>query len=233
LTGNLSAGATTTTAPYVRSIKTYDSLGNAQNVTLSFTRQASGNAWNWTASGDAGAAGTGTISFDASGNTSAATGAIALTPTNGAAPQTITPDFSRLTQVAGDSNAAPSDQNGYPPGTLQSFGVDPTGLITGIFSNGMTRPLGQVAVTGFANPEGLSRSGGNEFQATINSGLPQVGTATQGGLGKISTGYLEQSNVDLSNEFTNMIVTQRGFQANTKIVTTVDEMLNDVIHLKQ
>jgi len=232
-TGNLNAGATAAAPAYVRSIKTYDSLGNPQNVTLSFTRQANGNAWNWTASGDAGAAGTGTINFDASGNTSGATGTISLTPGNGAAPQTITPDFSRLTQVAGDSNAAPSDQNGYPPGTLQSFGINQTGLITGIFSNGMTRSLGQVAVTGFANPEGLSRSGGNEFQATINSGLPQVGTATQGGLGKISTGYLEQSNVDLSNEFTNMIVTQRGFQANTKIVTTVDEMLNDVIHLKQ
>ena len=85
----------------------------------------------------------------------------------------------------------------------------------------------------FSNPAGLQRSGNNDFQATANSGLPQVGAATAGSFGKISTGYLEQSNVDLSNEFTNMIITQRGFQANTKIVTTVDQMLNDVITMKQ
>ncbi|MBV9850303.1 MAG: flagellar hook-basal body complex protein, partial [Armatimonadetes bacterium] len=79
----------------------------------------------------------------------------------------------------------------------------------------------------------LDRSGNNDFVATANSGLPQVGAATEGSFGQISTGYLEQSNVDLSNEFTNMIITQRGFQANTKVVSTVDQMLNTLIDMKQ
>ena len=111
--------------------------------------------------------------------------------------------------------------------------MDQSGAVTGIFNNGLTRVLGQVALADFPNPEGLERGGGNTYHTTINSGLPSVGTALSGSLGKISTGYLEQSNVDLSAEFTNMIVTQRGFQANTKIVTTVDQLLNDVIQMKQ
>ena len=90
-----------------------------------------------------------------------------------------------------------------------------------------------MALSDFPNPAGLERAGGNTFRPSINSGLASVGQALTSSLGKISTGYLEQSNVDLSNEFTNMIVTQRGFQANTKIVTTVDEMLNNVIQMKQ
>ena len=90
-----------------------------------------------------------------------------------------------------------------------------------------------MALADFPNDAGLSRAGGNTYTTSINSGLPTIGAAQSGSLGKISTGYLEQSNVDLSTEFTDMIVTQRGFQANTKIVTTVDDMLNDVIQIKR
>jgi len=232
--GNLSAEATAASGVYTRSVVVYDSLGEKQTVSLNFTRDAAANTWDWSASGDAAAAGSGKISFDSSGKQTASTGGITLTPADGAAPsQAIAPDFSAVTQISGSSSASPTTQNGFGPGTLQSFGVDQTGAVTGIFNNGLTRILGQVALADFPNPEGLERGGGNAFRTTINSGLPSIGTALSSSLGKISTGYLEQSNVDLSTEFTNMIVTQRGFQANTKIVTTVDDMLNDVILMKR
>jgi len=233
--GNLSAEATPATGAYTRSVVVYDSLGEKQTINLSFTRDNAANTWDWSASGDAGATGSGKIPFDNNGKpTPGATGTITLTPTDGAAAgQVITPDFSGVTQISGSSSAAATSQNGFGPGTLQSFSVDQTGAVTGIFNNGLTRVLAQVALADFPNPAGLERGGGNSFRTTINSGLPSVGTALEGSLGKISTGYLEQSNVDLSTEFTNMIVTQRGFQANTKIVTTVDEMLNDVIQIKR
>lgn len=232
--GNLSAESTPTTAAYTRSVKVYDSLGEPQTITASFTRATAANTWNWSASGDAGATGSGSISFDTGGKETATTGTITLTPTDGAAAgQVITPDFGAVTQISGSSSAAPTEQNGFGPGTLQSFSIDQSGAITGNFNNGLTRILGQVALSDFPNPAGLERNGGNTFRPSINSGLSSVGQALTSSLGKISTGYLEQSNVDLSNEFTNMIVTQRGFQANTKIVTTVDEMLNNVIQMKQ
>lgn len=248
--GNLSAQALSTDPAYSRSVKVYDSLGESQTLTIGFTRNATlpatppppagaVSSWTWSASGPGIAAPTGTtnqgtIYYDNNGQELGSNGSISMTLTDGAtSPQTITPNFTGTTMISGQSIAAPTGQDGFGPGTLQSFNIDPTGTITGIFNNGYTRTLGQVALTNFANPEGLERAGGNEFRATVNSGIPQVGTATSGSLGKISSGYLEQSNVDLSNEFTNMIVTQRGFQANTKIVSTVDQMLNDVIMMKQ
>ena len=235
LGGNLSAESTTATPAYTRTVKVYDSLGEPANVTLSFTRDAATpNTWDWSASGDAAAAGTGKISFDTTGKETASTGTITLTPTDGAtAAQTIKPDFTSVTQIDGVSGAAPTSQNGYAPGTLQSFSVDQTGTISGVFNNGLTRVLGQLALADFPNAAGLQRSGSDAFTTSINSGLPTVGQALTTSLGKISTGYLEQSNVDLSNEFTNLIVAQRGFQANTKIVSTVDQLLNDVISMKQ
>ncbi|MDQ2687128.1 MAG: flagellar hook protein FlgE, partial [Armatimonadota bacterium] len=246
--GNLSAEATSTDPAYSRSVKVYDSLGAAQNVTLGFQRDASlpagaptnaTSSWTWTASGTgvstpASTTNQGTVFFDNSGKEISSTGSISIGHTDGSStPQAITPSFNDMIQVSGASNAAPASQNGTGPGTLQSFSIDETGSITGIFNNGQTRTLGQLALATFANPEGLQRAGANDYQATVNTGLPQIGTATQSGLGKISSGYLEQSNVDLSNEFTNMIITQRGFQANTKIVTTVDQMLNELINIKQ
>lgn len=257
--GNLSADSTSTDPAYTRSIKVYDSLGEGQTVTLAFTRDAALPAgapagavgsWTWNATGDAVSAPSGTppntlntgdIFFDANGKevqtargATTATGKIELTNTdNSATPQDIAPNFAALTQVSGVSSAAPVSQDGFGPGTLSSFNIDSTGAITGIFNNGQTRALGQIAMAQFANPEGLQRAGGNDFDSTTNSGIAQVGTATTNGLGQINTGYLEQSNVDLSTEFTNMIISQRSFQANTKIVSTVDQMLNDVITMKQ
>ena len=106
-------------------------------------------------------------------------------------------------------------------------------MVRGVYSNGQTQNLGQVAMAGFVNPGGLSRSGSNLWDASANSGKPSFGTASSGTFGKLSSGFLEQSNVDISKEFTDLIVTQRGFQANTKIVTTVDELLQEVINMKR
>ena len=142
-------------------------------------------------------------------------------------------DFSSLTQLAGDSSVAATTQDGFPVGTLQSFTISQEGVITGVFTNGQSRSLGQIAMASFSNPAGLEKLGESQFQQSSNSGLAQVGPANAQGRGKINTGYVEMSNVDLSTEFTDLIVTQRGFQANTKIITAVDDLLQEVINLKR
>lgn len=242
-TGNLSADAAAGTT-YQRSIKIYDSLGEAHSIMLTFTRQAqsgssaAGNTWTWTASGDpglttpSGAVNQGTVTFDANGNMSAQTGTLSMKNTDGSAtPQTMNVSFAATTQVSGQSTLGPQSQDGYPPGSLESFTIDNQGVISGTFSNGLTRSLGQVALASFANPQGLSSTGNNTLIPTANSGQALVGQADTLGLGSIATGYLEQSNVDLGTEFTNMIVAQKSYEANTKIVTTVSSMLDTLIQM--
>jgi flagellar hook protein FlgE len=106
-------------------------------------------------------------------------------------------------------------------------------VIIGIFSNGNKQPMGQLAVANFNNPGGLEKIGNSSFRTSVNSGVAQIGTATVGGRGVIAGGTLEMSNVDLAAEFTNLIVAQRGFQANSKIMSTSDEMLNELVNLKR
>lgn len=142
-------------------------------------------------------------------------------------------DFSKLTQLAGNTNVQMSYQDGAAAGVLTGFAVDKTGVITGQFSNGMSKQLAQVAMANFSNPGGLSKTGGNVYAETNNSGAAQIGTAGTGGRGEITPGSLEMSNVDLSQEFTDMIITQRGFQANSRIITTSDEMLQELVNLKR
>lgn len=192
------------------------------------------NEWSWSAGTTQNpGVGSGTITFGPSGTTSS-TGSISVPTVDGAGtPVNVALDFSQMTQVAGSSTAAPLTVNGSAPGVLQSFNIDDTGTVTGVFSNGQSQALGQVALASFQNPEGLSSNGANEYSTTPDSGNPTVGTASSNGLGGIDAGYVEQSNVDLSNEFTNMIISQRGFEANTKIVSTVNTLLSDVIGLIQ
>lgn len=147
--------------------------------------------------------------------------------------QTITLDFSQITQLAAPMSVQADTQNGYPSGTLQSVTVDSSGVILGVFSNGQTRNLAQVAMANFNNPGGLISQGGNLYTVSNNSGNPQIGTAGTGGRGTIAPGSLEMSNVDLSEEFVDMITTQRGFQANSRIITTSDEMLQELVNLKR
>jgi flagellar hook protein FlgE len=147
---------------------------------------------------------------------------------------TITPDFSKVTQYDSTLSEITSPyQDGYPMGQLQSFNIDKVGHIVGVFSNGMNQMLGQIAMAFFNNPAGLTRGGDTMFDESSNSGSAQIGQAGQNGRGTITPGTLEMSNVDLSQEFTDMIVTQRGFQANSRIITTSDEMLQELVNLKR
>jgi flagellar hook protein FlgE len=138
-----------------------------------------------------------------------------------------------LTQFAGASTAVLRDQNGYSAGQLENFSVDRTGVVTGFFTNGTTTRLAQIVLADFNNPTGLLRYGDNMYQESANSGSPVLGFALEGSQSQITAGALEMSNVDLAQEFTSMIVAQRGFQANSKVVTTSDEMLQELMTLKR
>ncbi len=137
------------------------------------------------------------------------------------------------TQYANSSTTIFQDQNGFAAGFLQSVSVDTEGMITGHYSNGQVLKKAQVALANFYDLNGLQKEGGNLFTETTESGAPITGMPGSNGLGSISSNSLEQSNVDLSNEFVKMITTQRGFQANSKIITTVDEMLQELINIKR
>ena len=137
------------------------------------------------------------------------------------------------TQYANSSTTIFQDQNGFAAGFLQSVSVDTKGVITGNYSNGQVLAKAQVALASFNNLAGLMKEGGNVFRQTTASGAPVTGAAGTNGLGSISPNSLEQSNVDLGAEFVKLITTQRGFQANSKIITTTDEMLADLINIKR
>jgi flagellar hook protein FlgE len=148
-------------------------------------------------------------------------------------PQTlnVTLSIKELTKNAG-SMEAQAITDGNTEGTLQSFNIGSSGDINGVFSNGLNLPLGQLALAKFSNASGLENAGGNLFRQSANSGLPNIDVAGNG-RGTIMPGSLEMSNVDLSQEFTEMITAQRGFQANTKIITTSDDILQELVNLKR
>ena len=158
---------------------------------------------------------------------------LAFTPTGGGVAMSVNLDMSTLTQNSGESTVQATGTNGYTAGTLSSTTIDPSGIIVGRFSNGQSKNLGQVALATFNNPAGLNKVGENLFAESNNSGVAQVGTSGTGGRGKFNPGTLEMANVDLANEFSNMIITQRGFQANSKIITVTDEMLQELANLKR
>jgi flagellar hook protein FlgE len=140
-------------------------------------------------------------------------------------------DFSGLTQDAGPTTAL-VNPDGNLQGALESFNIGSSGAINGVYSNGLVKTLGVLAIAKFSNASGLTKTGSNSFQESINSGTANIGTPGDG-RGSIAAGSLEMSNVDLSEEFTEMITAQRGFQANTKIITTSDEILQELVNLKR
>jgi flagellar hook protein FlgE len=142
-------------------------------------------------------------------------------------------DAARLTGAAGMNSVASMSQDGSAIGSLVSFSVSDNGQITGVFSNGRNQALGQVALAQFANAGGLQKVGDSLYQASVNSGQPQIGIPGTGGRGTLSGGTLEMSNVDLAQEFTNLIIAQRGFEANSKVITASDEILQDLVNLKR
>ncbi|EKR73290.1 flagellar hook-basal body protein [Leptospira noguchii str. 2006001870] len=138
-----------------------------------------------------------------------------------------------ITQFSSDFTTKAVKQDGYTMGYLESFSIDNSGTITGVFSNGVRQPLARIATAVFNNPAGLDKAGDTMFAYSMNSGEPNIGEAGVQGRGKINAGLLEMSNVDLSDQFTDMIVTQRGFQANSRTITTSDQMIQEVLGLKR
>ena len=141
-------------------------------------------------------------------------------------------DLSKLSQYAKSSEVI-ARQDGYRPGNLTSYNIDPSGFINGVYDNGEIKQLAQIALRNFENPGGLNQVGSTLFKESVNSGALKPGQPGSGGRGTIAPSSLEMSNVDLSEEFTDMIVTQRGFQANSRIITTSDEMIQELVNLKR
>lgn len=152
---------------------------------------------------------------------------------NGAPKFDVNVDFSALTQFASDSNAAITKSDGYPQGFLDTYSIGPTGEINAVFTNGQNKIIGRIALAVFKNPAGLEKTAENMYQVTPNSGDAIVGVPGDGSMGSLNPGNLEMSNVDISREFTDMISTQRGFQANSRIITASDEMLQELVNLKR
>jgi flagellar hook protein FlgE len=245
LIGNLDADAPTvpTLTTVQRVVQVYDSLGTQRDVTLTFTKQAApANRWSWEASYGATSVGSGDLDFDTNGTLPlTATGAVnipsALLNDTGSEPSDLgfTIDFSAVTQLATTEDSASDitvrNQDGFARGILANFNIGANGEINGVFSNGLTRVFAQVALASFANVGGMSRDGNNMFLETPASGLAQVGAPRTGGRGTVTGGVLENSNVDLGAEFSNLIITQRGFQANARTITAADTLLQETVNL--
>lgn len=229
------------------SITTYDSQGARHNLTISFTKSWQSNEWFWEASISGGeiirSGGSGIVRFNPNGSLSTFTfdgGATAMRidPNNGAEEMVIdlfagTPAlFDGLTGFASPSTAAARSQDGYGVGVLSNISIDQSGTITGIFTNGVSRVLAQIYIAEFNNPAGLLKVGKNLYQTSANSGSAILGMAATTTSSTITSGALEISNVDLAQEFTNMIISQRGFQANARVITTSDAMLQELVNLR-
>jgi flagellar hook protein FlgE len=224
-TGNLPADAAVGTV--VRSsIRVYDATGAAIPLDVTATLGAGGV---WTLASSAGTLSPATLSFTGSGATPSAT-SVTFTAPGG---QVIALDTSKLTGFAGQNSMTATGQNGSSVGTLQAFTMSPDGVLVGVFSNGLKSPLAQIALANFNNPTGLEKVGGSMYRTTVNSGNEQLGLAGTAGRGLLSSGQLEMSNVDLAAEFTNLIVAQRGFQANSRVITTSDQILEDLVNIKR
>jgi flagellar hook protein FlgE len=234
LGGNLDSRAAAGAQFQVTS-RVYDSLGAGHDMTLSFTRSATAGQWDVTATSPDGAATLAaptSITFDANGTASPASLSLqfALNGGSGAGtPQPITVSLANVTQLAQDNSAALRSQDGLPPGTLTGISISEDGTVLGVFSNGMAKPLGRVVTGSFTNPSGLESVRDSLYQASLSSGTPAYGVPGSAGHGAIRAGQLESSNVNLTQEFADMIVTQRSYQASSRVVTTADQMLQDLM----
>jgi flagellar hook protein FlgE len=155
--------------------------------------------------------------------------------TVGTAPTSYTVDLTDVTAYSGTSDARVFDTDGQTAGALTSlsYTVSDSGEIIGVYSNGLKQTLGQVAMATFKNVNGLEKVGNSMYRTTVNSGYAQVGEPGSAGMGQVISGALEMSNVDLAQEFTNLVVAQRGFQANSRIITTSDEILQELVSMKR
>lgn len=244
LGGNLDASAQVGDQ-YSIKFSVYDSLGLTHDVTVMFTKAANqpepGNeaAWDYSAvCPDCGPdpVAAGSIVFDGHGYSNSPSIELSLTlanPNGSLSPLVASLDTQNVSQLNGANTVNMTFQDGLPLGTLESFSIDRTGSISGTFTNGAVRSLGQLALAEFTNPAGLLKTGNSMLSESPNSGSAKLGLPGTGGLGNISSGFLEASNVDLANEFATMIVAQRGFQANSRIISVSDEVLQDLVTMKR
>jgi len=247
-TGTSSATAGST---FSEPVVVYDSLGNSHTLSFTFTKTAS-NTWGYNITipaADVGQTGspvsvkTGTLQFDQSGNLTLPSANVTGINVSGFAdgakslgltwqlfnPTTNSPD---VTQVAGQSNVSSAMQDGYTSGALQSFTISSNGSIQGVFSNGQTLTLGQLALATFQNVQGLQLNGSNMMLATPAAGIPSIGAPNSGGRGAIVGQSLEASNVDMTSELSNLIVAERDYQSNARAISTADQMLNYVLTMQ-
>lgn len=222
-------------------ISFFDSLGREHKLELIFQKTETPNRWTLTLDAPEGSryrietgATPNIIEFDDNGiiNTGL-TGQVSVSIDGISTPMNIDLDFAKLTQSAGNTNLKGEQIGGYTAGTIESISIDSNGVITGLYTNGQSQEEWRIAMAYFTNPAGLTKLGNNLFQKSTNSGEADLGVAGEGGLGVLNPGSLEMSNVDLAEEFTNMIIAQRGFQANSRIITTSDEMLQELVNLKR
>ncbi|MBI2877667.1 MAG: flagellar hook protein FlgE [Candidatus Tectomicrobia bacterium] len=246
------------TSHYSSSMTLYDADGNGHTVTLYF-RKSAADAWEVHAVTDGGNVEGGTpgtpqeiplttsrVRFDNNGNLippedwTPPEPSYSLTvdfAVNGEAdtdePQTITLDLDNTTQFASTSSVLFQEQDGYALGFLSRFSIDQEGFVQGTFTNGQSRPIYQIALANFSNPQGLDRIGGSLFVPTPRSGdpTPPAGQAGNGNLGRIVSNTLEQSNVDLAGEFVRLITLQRGFQANARTISSTSQLLQELINI--
>ena len=227
--------------PYTVSV--FDAKGTEHKLTYTFTKSAAANEWKYAVTDPTGptgltiAAGTGTLTFktDGSFDTTALDTPLMTVTVPGTDDIVIQPSFTadKFTQYAGDTLVKAAAVDGCRKGELNGINIDKSGNVTGVYNNGEFRVEATLALARFTNPGGLERMGDNLFTVSTNSGFPDLGAAGQDGRGIINPGSLEMSNVDLAKEFTDMISTQRGFQANSRIITTSDEMLQELVNLKR
>ncbi|CAN5362916.1 flagellar hook protein FlgE [soil metagenome] len=252
---NLKATAPTDTV-FHSPMEVYDSLGAKHSVDLAFTKQADGS-WLMAATVDkndaqmdtdgGGAAATPvSFTFDSDGNLTAPTTSLSIVPDQTKLGTAVLPSINiklRETNADGtpgafnitgydkDSALGTTIVDGYSAGDLSGAAVDADGNIFGVYSNGQSRIVGQYALATFNANEGLGRQGGNMFSETTASGQPTIGTANAGGRGAVLGGYLEQSNVNITNEFVDLIEAQRGFQSNSRVITTLNQTFQDLLQI--
>ena len=244
---NLDASASTGTT-FATPISMFDSSGASHHLLITYTKAATPGTWNTSATTDGGATVTGypaTIQFDTLGNLTSPPSGTNPTLTlsgwsNGATSPAVTakiwngnPPVSSLTSYSQSSSTTATNQDGFASGSVSSVSVDQNGVLVGTFTNGQTNPLAQVAVTTFANSNGLAKDGSNTWTTTLASGTPNVGTANTGGRATVLGSNLENSNVDVATEFTKLIINQNGYQANSRVITTANTLLQTVIGLIQ
>jgi flagellar hook protein FlgE len=233
---------------FTSSITTYDSLGSEVILDVEFTRTAAG--WDWAVTPSVGVSTTtGSLAFDSDGVlTSPGANPVIVVDDgaggnlpNGAAPLSITwtivdgagTSDGSITGYSSESTKTAQSQDGYPSGSLQSVSVDEDGYFTGIYSNGSMIPFAQLALADFASYSGLSKMGSNLYAESLSSGQALISAPNTASLGSVAPSTLEMSNVDLAGEFVEMITTQRAYQANSKVITTSDEILQELINIKR